>query len=89
MSTHVVGFKPVDAKWKAMRDVYNACKAAKINLPREVEKFFEDSPPDDNGVRVDLDKHPCVTKWKEDMQGGPRGRSFQPASGREDHPLLQ
>lgn len=70
MSTHVVGFKPVDAKWKAMRDVYVACKAAKIDLPREVEKFFEDGAPDDNGVRVDLDKYPCVRQWDDVMSKG-------------------
>lgn len=57
MSTHVVGFKPPDAKWKAMKKVWDACAMAGIEAPRQVEKFFEHETPDDAGVEVDLKRH--------------------------------
>jgi hypothetical protein len=54
MSTHVVGFREPDAKWEQMKRVYDACKAAKLKVPKEVEEFFNGEPPDPKGVAVDL-----------------------------------
>lgn len=53
MSTYVVGVKPADAKWKQMKAVYDACESAKLPVPREVEKFFNDDKPDPDGVTID------------------------------------
>lgn len=59
MSTRVTGFAPPDEKWQKMKDIWDACIAAKIEPPAEVEKFFGDEVPDPAGVEVDLP----VRKW--------------------------
>lgn len=51
-STHIVGFRPPDAKWNQMKAVWHACGAAKVPVPEGVLKFFEYEAPDDNGVLV-------------------------------------
>lgn len=70
MSTHVVGFKPADEKFIKMREVYNACNAAGVAVPREVEKFFEHEPPPEAelGVRVDITA--AVKKWQGNSASG-------------------
>jgi hypothetical protein len=60
MSTHVVGFRPKDAKFDQMFKVWEACKAAGVSPPEEVNEFFDYSQPDPNGVEVDLKKLGCV-----------------------------
>jgi hypothetical protein len=55
MSTYVIGFRPPDAKWLKMKEVYDACEAAGISIPDEVDDFFNGEPPDEAGVRVDLE----------------------------------
>ncbi len=52
MSTHVVGFKPPDEKWRQMKAVYDACTAAKCRVPQEVWDFFGGDVPDPSGVTV-------------------------------------
>ena len=69
-SSHVIGFRPPDEKWKAMKQVWDSCKAAGIDPPTEVERFFNWSQPDDHGVEVDLKKDQCCKKWQEDMRDG-------------------
>lgn len=54
MSTYVVGFAPPDDKWKKMKKVYDACEKAGLEIPDEVDDFFNGEPPDDAGVEVDL-----------------------------------
>lgn len=56
MSTHLVGIKPPDKKWKAMKAAYDACIEADIPVPEEVEKFFEYEVPDSKGVPIELSK---------------------------------
>lgn len=71
MSTHVEGFKPADAKWEAMRAVWNACKLAGVAPPAAVEKFFDGEEPDSAGVKVYLDdKHPAISKYHDDNSDG-------------------
>jgi hypothetical protein len=69
-SLHVNGIKPPDKKWKEMKDVWDACKAAKIDPPTAVELFFFDGRPDNKGVVIDLEEHECVTEYKDDMIDG-------------------
>ena len=40
MSTHVVGFKPANAKWLNMKAIWDACQEAEIAVPDEVGDFF-------------------------------------------------
>lgn len=70
MSSHVVGFKPPDAKWKKMKKVYDACQEAGTDLPDDVDKFFNGEPPDDAGVEVDLEDHACCKPYGGDSSDG-------------------
>lgn len=54
MSTHVVGFTPPDEKWQKMKDIWDACEAAKVEAPMEVQKFFDYKDPDPQGVIMEI-----------------------------------
>lgn len=54
MSMHVKGFRPGDEKWHRMKSVYDACKAAHIPMPAEVNEFFNFETPDEKGVEIEL-----------------------------------
>lgn len=54
MSTHVVGFAPPDEKWQKMKAIWDACEAAKIEAPMEVQKFFDYKDPDPRGVVMNI-----------------------------------
>jgi len=70
ISAHLVGFSPPDSEWKAKRKVYDACVAAKVKGPEEVQKFFDWREPDENGVEVEIEDTPAVKEWKSDCQEG-------------------
>ena len=70
MSTHVTGFKPPDATWRKMKDIYDACKAGGVKVPAEVERFFDGERPDDSGVKVDLEAAGCVRPFHGNSQEG-------------------
>ena len=70
MSTHVVGFKPPDAKWKAMKQAWDACQKAGVPVPDEVLAFFNHEPPDAAGVEVDIQRLPCTSKYSDDSAQG-------------------
>lgn len=66
MSTNVVGFAPPDEKYRRMKAIWDACKAADIKMPGEVNEFFDGQEPDPQGVEVII-KH---KKWSDDMRDG-------------------
>ena len=69
MSTHVVGFKPADSKWKKMKAVWDACTAAGVDPPNEVEDFFDGIyPGDDPGMSVDIKS--AVAEWSDEGCSG-------------------
>lgn len=68
MSTYVVGFRPPDEKWKAMKAVYDSCLSARVDVPKDVEEFFGFSPPDSSGVEVNL-KDAIQEWWREGANG--------------------
>lgn len=70
MSTHVIGFRPPDAKWKKMKAIYDSCIEAEIDVPDEVDEFFDGEPPDERGIQIDLQKTGCIKKYKGDMVDG-------------------
>jgi hypothetical protein len=76
ISTNVIGFRPPDEKWNAMKKVYDSCEAAGISIPNEVSTFFNDIAPDPRGVEVELPfknkktQVGCVTEWKDDASEG-------------------
>jgi hypothetical protein len=62
-STHVVGFKTPDEKFKKMLAVHDACTSAGIEVPDEVSTFFNDERPDPAGVTIHMDKVHGVRRW--------------------------
>lgn len=73
MSTHVVGIKPPDEKWFAMKAVWDACEKAGVEVPDEVHHFFGDESPDPAGVVVEeeaMEKAGAFRKWQDDMCAG-------------------
>lgn len=66
MSTHVVGIKPSDAKWKRMKEAYDACEAAGVVPPAAVLDFFGVEEPDEKGVVVELEETDCVQEYHDD-----------------------
>ena len=66
----IIGFKLPDTKFKKMKGVYDACVKAGINVPDEVMCYFQDEPPDDNGVIIELNKHLAVKKYNTEMKDG-------------------
>ena len=70
MSTHVVGIKPPDKVWKTMKDAYDACVLAKVEVPEEILEFFNHEKPDDAGVIVEIDDTEAVSEYNEDGVDG-------------------
>ena len=69
MSTHVVGFKPADDKWKKMKAVWDACNDANTDVPRDVARFFDEQYPGDRpGMAVDIRE--AITKWGDESSSG-------------------
>jgi len=66
MSTHVVGIKLPDDKWKDMKRIWDECESMDICPPKEVEDYFDGEPPDEKGVIVDI---PSV-HWTDEMADG-------------------
>lgn len=59
MSTHVIGIVPPDETWKKMKAIWDACTAAKIEIPEAVDAFFGGVRPEEKGVVVDIED-----KWQ-------------------------
>ncbi len=70
MSSHVVGIRPADEEYMKKVAAYNACAAAGVSTPDELEDFFDGMPPNPDGVVVDLDDEECCEKYNEHMRDG-------------------
>jgi hypothetical protein len=70
MSTYVVGIKPPDSKWVKMKEAYEACKVADIDIPEEIQSFFVGELPDEKGVVVELRKSPACSRYSENSSEG-------------------
>lgn len=66
MSTHVKGFVPPDERWQKMKAVLDACAAAGIEVPDQVDEFFGGEEPDPQGQEVDIPHH----NWGDDHRNG-------------------
>lgn len=54
VGTYVVGFMPPDKMWKKKKAAWDACEAAGIKPPDELQEFFRWEAPDNLGKVVDL-----------------------------------
>lgn len=70
MTTGIVGIIRPDDKFKKMKEVWDVCSAAGVEIPNEVGEFFDWEEPDESGMVVDLDYHPAVSKHKAEMEDG-------------------
>ena len=54
-SYDVIGMKVQDEKWEKMKNVWNTCRVAGIDVPEEVETFFDwNNPNEMHGMQVDI-----------------------------------
>lgn len=51
---HIVGVREPDAQWELMKAVFDACVAARVDLPQVVATFFGSAGPDTSGMLTDL-----------------------------------
>lgn len=58
----VEGIKLPDDKWKKMAAAYKACEGADVEIPEEVENYFNGDAPDTDGVTVNLQDTGCLTR---------------------------
>jgi len=71
MSTHIVGFRPADERWKKMKAAYEACEMAGIAVPKDVEEFFGYEPPGDKpGMEVEIEDSEAVSEWSDESRSG-------------------
>lgn len=61
MDLNVVAFRPADELWKKHKAVWDACRTAGVPVPRSTEQFFNDTEPDEAGVRIDIP----VREWRD------------------------
>jgi hypothetical protein len=70
MSSYVKGVRLPDERWRQMKQVWDACVAAHVEPPDEVDRFFNGEPPDQVGVVLDLTHTDAVTEYHADMKEG-------------------
>ena len=69
MSTHIVGFRPADEKWKEMKTIWDACEKAGIDIPEAVEEFFDgEAPGDKPGAEVEIES--ALREWQDEGASG-------------------
>jgi hypothetical protein len=68
MSTHITGFKEPDDTWKKYKKIYDACIEANVDIPDEVDEYFDGEPPDDSGVEVGLGG--CLEEFSDESSAG-------------------
>lgn len=62
--------KPVNEKYVRMRDVYNACVIANVEIPDEVKIYFEDKPPPEGDQQIEVNGYPAKLGGIENVMGG-------------------
>jgi hypothetical protein len=48
----MLGIKPPDSRWKEMKLIWDACRAADVEPPKAVHEFFGGEAPNELGVEV-------------------------------------
>lgn len=70
VSTHIVGFVEPTETWRKFKQVWDACNAAGIEVPKEVLAHFHGDYPDEAGRMFNLEKASYVRPFKADMEEG-------------------
>jgi hypothetical protein len=51
---NISGIIPPDDKYRAMLALYRQCKALKVKIPPEVDEFFANGTPGDDGMEISI-----------------------------------
>lgn len=70
MSTHIEGFVEPTETWRKFKQVWDACKAADVDVPKEVLAHFQGIYPDEAGKMFNLEKASYVRTYRGDMVEG-------------------
>lgn len=71
VSLGMYGVMPPTDEYRKKLAVYRACRAAKVEVPEEVQRFFDDHEPDELGIEVDVrDNRQCTTEFSDDCREG-------------------
>ena len=68
MSTSIYGIKLPDEKFKKMFQIYKNCEELGLEIPDEVDNYFEGGEPDSEGVVVSVDN--IVREFSRDGEKG-------------------
>jgi len=71
MSTYVEALGQPDERWWQMKEVWEACTTADIEIPREVNEFFDWAEPkiEDGRTEIELPQK-CMKKYTDDSREG-------------------
>ncbi|USN53944.1 MAG: hypothetical protein H6760_02125 [Candidatus Nomurabacteria bacterium] len=69
---NVHGIRVPDERWRKMKAVHDSCETAGVQLPEEVEIYFDGHEPDPSGILTDL-ADPIVTKWEREEDDDQEG----------------
>jgi hypothetical protein len=68
MSTYVIGFMPHTADYLRKARAYQACEEAGLCPPKELLDLFENGPPDEAGMLVEIKA--ATKQWNGDCASG-------------------
>lgn len=66
MSYNVIGIIEPDEEWQKNKKVWEACVEANIEIPIEVQEYFDLEEPDPYGKKVILNGEEFVTRYLEE-----------------------
>lgn len=68
----VTGIVPADENYKTKLAAYRACVAAKVSIPKELQAFFRNEEPGEDGMEVSLTDrlHPAIVDCSKGMMNG-------------------
>ena len=68
----VCGIKPPTEEYTKKLEAWKACEAAGVEIPKEVDDFFNGEEPEPSGMRVELpyDAPECCTEWYDENGQG-------------------
>lgn len=67
LTVSIEGFRPPDETWLKHKAVWDACKAAGVDVPQATVAFFGDTWPEDRGIVVSqeaLESFGAVREWQ-------------------------
>jgi hypothetical protein len=69
--------KPTDEKYANYKKIYDLCESSNVNLPDEVEEYFENDYPEEKlKQKLNVVKNEdveMITRWELDVQDIPKG----------------